>query len=125
MRGLVASVALFAAVAAGGAQAAGQCPLTEPALLGGWKRVTDAGFFEVMAFEIEGGKRTFNSWLHQRPEFTDGSWALENCRLTIRHSTEERLTHTFAVRRASPNRLYLREVGEKKTIVYRRIRENR
>lgn len=108
---VAAPLAFFACVAV----AAGECPLTEQNLIGGWKRASDGGFFEVMSFEVDGKDRRFNSWMDRRPEFIDAAWKLEKCRIVITHR-EPSLSVTFAVKRASPQRLYLVEEGEKERL---------
>ena len=104
------------------ASAAGECPLSERGLVGGWKLASKAGSFEEMAFEIDAGQKRFSSWLHHRPEYIDSTWELKNCKIFVKHS-DKRLSVTLVVRRASLNRLYLREEGEKETMVYRRFKE--
>ena len=104
---------------AGGAQPA--CPLSEKELLGAWENVS-GGFFQEMAFERSGSKREFNSWLHQRPEISGGTWTFENCTVHIRHPDEERMRFWFRVVRARGDRIYLREDGRRKVAVYKRIK---
>ena len=98
------------------------CPLTEAKLRGAWERVSDAGFFEEMAFDYADGERTFDSWLHHRPEIAGGAWRLENCVLFIRHPTEDKLNFAFTVVRVQGDRIYLREEGDKSDAVYKRIK---
>ena len=103
------------------ATAAQPCPISEGALLGAWKAHTNAGFFDQMSFDTDGKKKVFNSWLHQRPEISGGSWVLRHCVLSVAHPTESAIAFEFAVLKASKNRLHLREVGEAETQVYQRI----
>ena len=121
VRLITPALAVYCAIFTATASAAGQCPLTEQGLLGGWTLASKAGSFEQMAFEIDEGKKRFNSWLHHRPEYIDSTWELRDCKIFVKHR-DERLSVTLVVWRASPNRLYLREQGEKETMVYRRIK---
>jgi hypothetical protein len=101
---------------------AGQCPVTEKSLQGAWERKSESGFFEEMTFKIEGTHHVFNSWLHQRLEFSGGSWKLENCTLHIAHPTEKDLTVDFVVVKASQNRIFVHEVGDKEVSTYQLIK---
>lgn len=104
------------------ANASPHCPITEQSLLGAWEHVS-GGFFEEMSFEYSGSKREFNSWLHQRPEISQGTWQIENCMLYIRHPTEEAMSFSFAIVRYQGDQLYLREAGEEIEAVYKRIKQ--
>jgi uncharacterized protein len=73
------------------------CPITPRELLGHWRRTSDSGFHEEMAFESEAGSRRFDSWLHARPEFLGGSWSLDNCAIHIGHPSLRRLDSTLDV----------------------------
>ena len=98
-----------------------QCPVTEGTLQGAWKSRSEAAFFDQMSFERQGATKTFNSWLHQRPEISGGTWKLANCVISIAHPTDKNLSFEFAVLKASKDRLQLREVGETETLVFQRI----
>ncbi len=74
---------LFLLSASGSVLAAEDCPATERKLLGAWSRSGDSGFFEEFLLEADAGTRTFNSWLHQRPELSGAAWRLENCQLVV------------------------------------------
>ena len=100
-----------------------RCQFAAKSLIGGWRNVKN-GFFEEMDFSYSGSERIFNSWLHQRPEISNGSWTMENCRISIRHATEKAMTVVYQVIRFKGGRLYLREVGERRQAVYQRIEEN-
>lgn len=104
------------------AASAEQCPVTDKLLVGAWERKSKSGFFEEMSFEIEGKQKIFNSWLHQRPEISGGTWKLANCTIFIVHPTEKNLSVEFVVLKASKNRIHVREVGEKDTSVYQLIK---
>ena len=97
------------------------CPLSEKELIGAWENVS-AGFFQEMAFEYSGQDREFNSWLHQRPEISGGTWTFEDCTIQIRHPGQDRMRFSFRVVRARGDRIYLREAGDKKVAVYKRIK---
>ena len=112
--------AVLAACTAAIAAPKAKCNLTEAQLAGAWVSVSGPSFFEEVAFEYEGGKRVFNSWLHHRPEIFGADWKLDDCRLQIRH--ENGMTFDFASVRVRGDRLYLREEGKKADAVYKRIK---
>jgi len=97
-----------------------RCAVTEEMIAGPWTSVKGA-FFQDMELAREGGKRVFNSWLHERPEYLGGEWQLENCRLRITYAPAN-VSFDFASVRVSKNRLYLREEGGKAEAVYKRIK---
>jgi hypothetical protein len=97
-----------------------KCAVTESMIAGAWTSVSGPSFFEEMAFEYEGGKRVFNSWLHHRPELS-GEWRFDDCKLHIRVESST-TTFDFASVRVRGNRLYLREEGKKSEAVYKRIK---
>lgn len=96
-----------------------QCSFTEDQLIGVWLAKGDVGIFGEMEFRLEGNRRVFNSWLEHRPEFTDGSWAIKNCKLKISHSTQQALSFDFVVRFKNRDSLELEESGEP-VVKYRR-----
>ena len=119
----MAAAALVAAAALGPFPASAQkprCALTEAMVEGPWQSVR-GGSFQEFALEREDGRRVFNSWLHQRPEYSGGEWTLENCRLTIRVESAN-ASFEYASVRVSGSRLYLREQGDKAEAVYKRIK---
>ena len=59
------------------------CAVTEAALTSGWIAAGVQGEYEQIAFAIEDGQRVFRTWLHERPEITDGRWTLSGCVLTM------------------------------------------
>lgn len=87
------------------------CNVDENLLKGAWLGANNHAAFEQMEFSIEGKQKVFNSWLHERPDFTNGKWSLENCNLHIAHATEPNLTYDFTVR-ISRGKLELKEIGE-------------
>jgi uncharacterized protein len=80
------------------------CPVSEKTLIGYWENVS-GGIFEEMAFGYSGSDRTFNSWLHQRPEIAGGTWKIEDCAIFIRHPTEAKMSYTFKVGRRREDRI--------------------
>lgn len=98
-----------------------QCPVAAHSLLGAWERKSNTGFFEQISFEMDGDQKVFNSWLHQRPEISEGTWKLENCTIFITHPTLENFAVDWVVLKASKNRITVREVGENEVSVYQRI----
>lgn len=52
------------------------CESHRKQLSGTWSRVGESGFFEEFS---AGPNSEFDSWLHQRPEITGGSWTLNGC----------------------------------------------
>ena len=97
-----------------------RCAVTEKMVEGPWVSAK-GGDFEEFALEREDGKRVFNSWLHQRPEYFGGEWTLKDCRLTIRIDSASTGFEYSSVR-VSGNRLYLREDGDRAEAVYKRIK---
>ncbi len=104
------------------AASAQQCPVAAPSLLGAWERKSNSGFFEQISFEMDGDQKIFNSWLHQRPEISGGTWKLEKCTIFIAHPTLENFSVDLVVLKASKNRITVREVGENDVSVYQRIK---
>lgn len=74
---------LFLIAASTPALAAVVCPVAERDLTGYWSRSSQIGGFEEFLLEVDAGTRTFNSWLHQRPDLLQATWKIENCRLVI------------------------------------------
>jgi hypothetical protein len=119
LRPLIA-LALAACALTAGAQPKPKCAVTEKMVEGPWQSVK-GGSFEEFALEREDGKRVFNSWLHQRPEYSGGEWVLEDCRLSIRIPSAN-TSFEYASVRVAGSRLYLREEGERAEAVYKRIK---
>jgi hypothetical protein len=101
------------------------CKFSEKALLGDWKAVSKTAPFEVMSFESDQEGKHFNSWLHERPDFLDGSWSYENCVLHVGHVTEKDLSYEFVVGAATRNSLVLRERKQTAELHYKRIVETK
>ncbi len=98
------------------------CNVTESSLEGAWQRANEAGFFEQMAFTKEGDLKVFNSWLHERPEISNGSWTLKDCVLKISNSSNRDFSFTYLVQHANKGKLEIKEHGES-VGKYRRIKE--
>jgi uncharacterized protein YecT (DUF1311 family) len=102
---------------------AGACPLNETNLLGSWQRQAGTGFFEEMAFEAEGPTRRFDSWLHQRPEVSGGSWSLNDCSILVEHPSTPALNMTFKVVGFTNGRLVLAWERHPGVATYGRIQD--
>jgi len=98
------------------------CNVTESSLIGAWQHANQAGFFEQMEFQKDGTQKGFNSWLHERPEISGGTWTLKDCVLQISDSIEGGFSFTYIVRQPRADRLELKEHGEP-VGKYRRIKE--
>jgi hypothetical protein len=107
-------------VAAAGAQPKAKCAVTEDMVAGPWRSVK-GGFFQEMELARADGKRVFNSWLHERPEYSAGEWTLRDCKLAIRVEYANASFDYVSVR-VRGDRLYLRKEGEKAEAVYKRIK---
>ncbi len=61
------------------------CNVTQDALIGDWQRSGEDGAFEQFSLSIDGASRRFDSWLHERPEVSAGSWTFQpaDCRLAV------------------------------------------
>ena len=97
------------------------CQLTEREMLGQWRRISTGGFHEEMAFESDTGRRRFDSWSHGRPEFSGGSWSLENCAIHIGHSSLRSLDSTLDVVSYRKVMLSLRDQRTQQAAVYVRM----
>lgn len=97
------------------------CPMSEKALVGPWEQVS-GGFFEEMSFEITGPNRVFNSWRHQRPDITGGTWKINACTLIIQHATEEKMKYSYLIVRVQGDKIYLRDPESKTDSVYKRTK---
>ena len=99
----------------------GTCPVQETDLIGAWVRRSGSGFFEEMAFGMNGAGRDFSSWLHHHPEFSGGSWTFKDCKINIEHQTEAHLGVAFVVTGYRNGQLHVTEDGEKGESVYRKV----
>ena len=103
---------------AAGASAA-PCAVAARELLGAWR--SRGGPFEQMELTVQGGHQVFNSWLHDRPEVSDGRWMLSGCTLQISAGRSGEGTWALEVMSLSASRLALREQGERRAAIYRRV----
>lgn len=101
--------------------AAAACEVAEEQIIGSWTQVTKSGFFEEMAFEQDGKTRSFNSWLHQRPEIMGATWALNNCRLSIGSKDDKSLSFVFSVTVNKKGQLELKEEKDASVSRYKRV----
>jgi hypothetical protein len=128
MKPLCLSLLLLAAMPSLG-RAAAPCTVTEQALLGDWQSRAPSAAFSVMQFSAEGTQRVFNSWLHERPEISEGTWSLRHCVLKVAHPTEPTLVYEFVVRSVGADQLVLQEVGagasKTPSAKFRRIKASR
>jgi hypothetical protein len=91
----------------------------ERMLTGGWDCVS-ACPDDSIAFAIEGGRRTYRSWLRDRPATVGATWALEGPRLTVRHGND--VLYDWEIVRLTRVRLELKQAGQDAPIVMRRAR---
>lgn len=97
------------------------CPISEKTLVGPWEQVS-GGFFEEMSFEIAGSNLVFNSWLHQRPDITGGTWKINDCTLIIQPATEVKMKYSFRIIRVQGDKIYLRDPENETDSVYKRAK---
>lgn len=98
------------------------CPMSEETLVGPWEQVS-GGIFEEISFELTGSNRVFNSWLHQRPDITGGTWKINDCTLIIQHATQEKMKYSFRIVRVEGDKIYLRDPKNKTDSVYKRTKQ--
>jgi len=101
---------------------AANCTLRPEMLRGAWVHANRAGFFEQMEFTSEGGRNSFSSWLHDRPEISGATWTLEDCVLRITKQDDSSLSFVYAASMKSGSQLELREAGQP-VAKYKRIKE--
>jgi len=97
------------------------CPIQEASLVGTWVKRSGSGFFEEMAFMMDGTEREFDSWLDHRPELSGGSWALKECTIHIKHPSEVQLGVAFRVTGFRNGQLHVTEDGEKGESIYKKV----
>lgn len=122
MKKIILSLLFTLVTATGQAES---CKFSEVAFLGDWAAVSKAAPFEVMAFERDREGNHFNSWLHERPDFLDGSWMYEKCILRVVHATEKDLSYEFVVIASTKNSLVLRERKQTSDLRYKRVIESK
>ncbi|KIQ97407.1 hypothetical protein TI01_1014 [Lysobacter sp. A03] len=85
------------------------CDVAEGTLAGDWQRTGEAGTFEQFSLGMENGERRFDSWLHERPEVSGGSWTyqVDDCRLALNGADSNLVWHFKVSADESGNRLTL------------------
>ncbi len=91
------------------------CESQRENIAGSWSRVGGGGFFEEFSAGPDG---SFESWLHQRPEVSDGSWKLDGCSLAISSASGMRVE--WKLLDLKKNELRVLEVGPADLARYRR-----
>ncbi len=102
--------------------AAPSCGVDEAELVGSWRVRGDGGFFETFRLAIEGGERTFGSWLHERPD-TSGTWTYTACRLVIVPRDGSGEPFVYDVLGLRDGRLRLRDADDARVVAYGRLRD--
>jgi len=101
--------------------AAAECTLRPQMLHGAWLHSNRAGYFEQMEFSSDGGRNSFNSWLHDRPEIAGATWTLDHCILRITKQDDASFVFVYTASMKS-GRLELREAGQP-VATYKRVKE--
>jgi hypothetical protein len=91
----------------------------EKLLAGNWECV-QACPEEAMAFQLQGERRPFASWLRDRPAVVGASWQLDNGRLTIRKA--DGVLHDWEIVALTRVRLELKGAADQANAVFRRAR---
>lgn len=104
---------------------ADNCTIPEKAILGDWQAVTKFAPFEVMSFEKDSDGKSFNSWRHERPDYTSGKWEYSSCVVRIRHASDEKLNLELLVITASKGSIELRDQKQSTVFRYKRIGQSR
>lgn len=94
------------------------CPVNEKVMLGSWGRVKN-GFFEEMGFYGLGDNKKFISWLHHNPEMS-GRWEIVDCTLKI-IGDDEKIRFDFKIDKFENGKLYIFDVDDKKTAIYKKF----
>lgn len=93
-------------------------------LPGAWKSVSETTPFEVIAFSQSGaqGQGRFDTWLHERPEFSDGRWLLEACYLSLIYPGEpdNGMIDTFVLKSIKTDAMEMFD-ADGQTVFYRRL----
>jgi hypothetical protein len=90
-------------------------------LIGNWSCESGPCFDEEISFAIEDGEQTFNSWLHERPSATGGSWQLKGNELVIECCAGAGFEWTII--KLTETELVVREEGGVDEIVFVRIED--
>ena len=100
-----------------------QCPAsgghTAELLIGNWSCDSGPCSDEEIAFSIEDGKPTYNSWLHERPSASGGTWQLNGDRLLVECCAG--LSYEWEIVAVTDKELAMRESGASEDTVFKRI----
>ena len=117
----VVTIGLVLPASADSARGQAACGVTEAMLTGAWEQRSGHGFLQQFALGINGQQRTFNSWLHSRPEILGGSWALENCELILTPSFGALKPFRFKNPKIKRGQLWLIDAFDGSKAVYRKL----
>jgi|GEM_PF-3436131 len=95
-------------------------PIAEKTLLGGWLYVSGETEFEQMAFALDGAKRVFHSWLHERPEHL-GTWELKGDHLAITIPENPDFNTNAKILSLTAKQLKIQFEGDSKPAVFKRV----
>jgi hypothetical protein len=99
---------------------ANPCRVVERHLLGAWKR-DGSGSFEEIEFSRAGATRTFDSWLHHRPDMLGARWWIRGCALSIFDTRDTNISYDYYIVRLTRTTLTLRDIEDKSLTRYRRL----
>ncbi len=99
----------------------GNNPVSENMLVGSWEKDSGSGFFEEMSFSRSDTTKEFNSWLHQRPEISGGSWKIKDNVLYIQHPSETDIQFAYSIVQYQNDKIHLKSLTDKSESVYKRI----
>lgn len=103
---------------------AGECRISESAILGDWETASISAPFAVISLEKEGKVNSFNSWRHERPDYMDATWQYQDCVVRIVHANEVKLNAQIFVISASRDRMVVR-AAKGSEFEFRRIKPPR
>jgi hypothetical protein len=112
-------VGVFVCLAVATVSASASGDVTSDLLIGSWACESGACPDEEIAFAVEDGARTYNSWLHARPSASDGRWSLTGDRLVIECC--EGPSYDYVLVRVTDRELVLRDVSTEEEAVLTRI----
>ena len=101
------------------------CTVKTAQLIAAWHGGED-GDFEQFALSRQDGQDRFDSWLHERPELSGGTWSFDpkTCRLRIAHAATEQ-QWDYATSMSDARTLLLRAADESRSARYRKIANGR
>ena len=102
--------------------ASGSCPVVERALIGSWSSASEDGFFEQFTLSTSANSRTFDSWLHERPEISGATWSFKECELVVAPKNGGLAPFRFKVVSLKQGHLRLLDTADQTISVYRRVR---